>query len=230
MLKSFKEELKIELKEEWSKELNSQTKEINKNILTRLEETRNHYELHNSRLNNIERELRKRNIIIHGLKPASNLEKWNDLEQTVVKFFNEKLEVGVRCEDIDSVRRVGKAMENFTRPVIVELLSWRMKMLIIRNSYKLKDSGMFVSEDYPKDTLTQKKELIPKMLEARRLGKFAIIKYDKLIVKEWASVNRRGGRKKQMDFPQMRAAQCETEISGPDERGMWVSWPQVQRY
>ena len=42
-----------------------------------------------------------------------------------------------------------------------------------------------MNEDYSEETLRKRAELIPQMKKYREEGKYAIIQYDKLIVKEW---------------------------------------------
>ncbi|VVC92067.1 unnamed protein product [Leptidea sinapis] len=50
--------------------------------------------------------------------------------------------------------------------------------------HKKKFKNTFVSEDYPKEVQEKRKELRERMLEKRKKGNFAIIDYDKLVIKE----------------------------------------------
>ncbi|XP_073986750.1 uncharacterized protein [Rhodnius prolixus] len=55
----------------------------------------------------------------------------------------------------------------------------------------LKDKDVYISEDYPKEIIEKRKELKEQMLEERKKGKFAIIVYDKLIVREYSGKKKR---------------------------------------
>uniref|UniRef100_T1HTK1 Uncharacterized protein n=1 Tax=Rhodnius prolixus TaxID=13249 RepID=T1HTK1_RHOPR len=48
----------------------------------------------------------------------------------------------------------------------------------------LKGSNFSISHDFPKDVIETRKSLRPKLVQARREGKFAVIKYNKLVVKD----------------------------------------------
>ena len=55
----------------------------------------------------------------------------------------------------------------------------------MRNKNKLKEDHQYISEDFPKDVLEARKKLILNMMKAGGEGKNAIIKYDKLIIKDF---------------------------------------------
>lgn len=44
--------------------------------------------------------------------------------------------------------------------------------------------NIYVKEDFSKEVLEKRKELIPQLMEARNNGRVAFIKYDKLVIKE----------------------------------------------
>ena len=55
----------------------------------------------------------------------------------------------------------------------------------LKNSNKLKDTGFYINEDFAEETQKLRASLVPEMKRMRAEGKFAFIKFDKLIVKEW---------------------------------------------
>lgn len=131
------------------------------------------------RLENIEREQRKRNVVIHGIKTPQGI-KYFDLERIVLKFINQKLQVEIDENAIDSVYKINANKED--GPIVVSLISYRIKIIILKNRSQLKNTQYYIDEDYPIHVLKQRKELIPKMKEARSQGKYAVIKYNKLII------------------------------------------------
>lgn len=52
----------------------------------------------------------------------------------------------------------------------------------MKNKKKLKE--FYITEDYSKETLEKRKALQPKLIEDRKTGNFAYIKYDILVIKE----------------------------------------------
>ena len=57
-----------------------------------------------------------------------------------------------------------------------------MRNEVVTNKKKLKDA--YASEDYTKEVMEKRREMIPKLKEEIIKGNFAILKQDKLIIKE----------------------------------------------
>ena len=55
---------------------------------------------------------------------------------------------------------------------------------IIRAARTVKPRGVFVNEDYSQRVVSRRKELLPKMREARENGKIAYLSFDRLVVKD----------------------------------------------
>lgn len=71
---------------------------------------------------------------------------------------------------------------NKPRPVLCSFINNWKKNEIIKNKRNLKT--IHVNEDYSKEVLERRKELQPKLVEERKKGNTAYLKYDKLIVKK----------------------------------------------
>lgn len=142
------------------------------------------------RLKTQERELRRRNIIIFGIQEHHDLQP-EELEELIIEIIRVKLGVDISISDIDIIRRIGKPAENKNRPVLLGLISLNLKLKILRNTYKLKGSDLFFAQDYSKEVLAVRKSLYPKMLEARKAGKFATLVHDKLIIKDRPTPDRK---------------------------------------
>lgn len=139
-----------------------------------------------STVKRLEIDARKNNIILFGIKEEEN--ENIGLMDIVLETLNNINKNSIKSNDwdkweISQVQRIGKKNDTKTRPVKVVLtLGWR-KMELLKNRKKFPEN-ITVSEDFPKETLEIRKALIPKMIEAREAGKYAIIKNNKLIVKE----------------------------------------------
>jgi hypothetical protein len=68
---------------------------------------------------------------------------------------------------------------------VIKLLNYKDKINILKNSKKLKGTGIFINEDYSLDTLTIRKKLFEEMRAHRNNGKYSVVIYDKLVVKDF---------------------------------------------
>ncbi|XP_065665410.1 uncharacterized protein LOC136086844 [Hydra vulgaris] len=108
---------------------------------------------------------------------------WEDSEKKVLKLFEEVL--GVKGIKIERTHRTGPRDIKKNRAIVLKLLNYIDKVEIIKNSGKLKGKNIFINEDFCGETIKIRKELKEKMLNERALGKYAVITFDKLILREW---------------------------------------------
>ncbi|CAH2108656.1 unnamed protein product [Euphydryas editha] len=103
----------------------------------------------------------------------------SQIDEKLVPFTRE-----IEQLDINIARRIGKINNNNgkERPVLVSFVNNWQKLDISKNRKKLKNIN--ISEDYPKEVLEKRKELKPKLLEERKNGNYAVLNYDKLVVKK----------------------------------------------
>ncbi|XP_065643827.1 uncharacterized protein LOC136075231 [Hydra vulgaris] len=157
--------------------LKKKTKEINNKIKDNSEITKI-----KSKLREIEDRSRRNNLRIDGLKESEN-ENWNETELKVQKFFEDLL--GLKNIKIERAHRTGIRDSKKIRTVVIKLLNYKDKVAILKNVQKLKGKKIYVNEDYCAETILIRKDLKERMKKERELGKFAVISYDKLIVREW---------------------------------------------
>ncbi|XP_073977403.1 uncharacterized protein [Rhodnius prolixus] len=157
--------------------------------LKTVEEIKEHFNVIDSRVKVVEtkvkqldREIRKRNVVLFGV--SQEYSTYWELEGFVFDFLKEKLEPSLAISDLDFVRRIEK-IGNKDRPIIVGFTTFRMKLLVMKNAFKLKETNMVIVDDFPKEVLEIRKKLMSQFRDARKDGKFAILKYDKLIIKEY---------------------------------------------
>ncbi|CAG4928113.1 unnamed protein product [Colias eurytheme] len=145
-----------------------------------------HIKLENNKLKEdiaiIENYKRKNNIIIYGLHEIEKSS--SDLLEKITLKIREDLHVQLEQRDINYIHRIGKKDENKSkvRPILLSLVNSWKKNEIMSKKKNLKD--LYLSEDYSKDVLAKRKELLNQLKEERKKGKFAYIKNNKLIVKE----------------------------------------------
>ena len=126
---------------------------------------------------------RRNNLRIDGIK-ENDKESWHECEKKVQDIIAKKL--GIKTNIIiERAHRTGKKDERKPRCIVFKLLNYKDKELILNNASRLKNTGIFVNEDFSKETLEKRKKLWVDVKKERANGKFATIIYDKLIVKEF---------------------------------------------
>lgn len=181
-----------DLKEEFMKQITTLSTNIAYTIEEKLSplveenlKLKNEVTMLKTKVRNMERELRHNNIILHGIEECET--STADLLEIVLKTFNSVTTEGnIESFDkweISNIYRLGKKEEKKQRPILVKLtLAWR-KLEILRNNKKF-PSNIYVTEDFPKDVLEIRKELKLKQMEEIKNGNFAVIRYDKIIIKQ----------------------------------------------
>nr|XP_037874351.1 uncharacterized protein LOC119630104 [Bombyx mori] len=135
----------------------------------------------------LKREKRNNNIIIFGVeeKEKTTLE----LMDMIKKTFKSDINIDIEENAINNLYRLGKRsiQGNKPRPVCCSFVNGWKKNEIVKNKKYLKE--IYVTEDYPKNVLAKRKVLQAELIEERKKGKIAYLKYDKLIVKEMDTTN-----------------------------------------
>ena len=64
-------------------------------------------------------------------------------------------------------------------------LDFKDKERILKRANRLKNSGIYINEDYAEETMKKRAELLPLLKQYRAEGKYAVLKYDEIFVREW---------------------------------------------
>lgn len=129
----------------------------------------------------LKREKKSNNITIFGLEESEM--STSELFQSVKENLKEDLNMTIEENEVNKIYRLGKnKVENKPRPVLCSFINGWKKDEIMKNRKSLKK--IYISEDYSKEVLEKRKALQPQLLEERKKGNTAFLKYDKLIVKE----------------------------------------------
>ena len=91
----------------------------------------------------------------------SRNETQEECEEEIQKVFNEKL--GVKNVQIERVHRSKRSNSNNNsekrRTIVCKLLNYKQKEQILRNTKKLKESNIFINEDFCQETMQYRKKL-----------------------------------------------------------------------
>lgn len=155
-------------------------KSFEHNVSTEIENLKKTNVELNNRVSNMERQLRSKNVIIHGL-PENDGAK---LHTAIIMFLSATLGVLIREENIEYVGRLGPKINNKIRPVLLKLSSQNLKSIIFSNCSKLKGTNMYISEDLPKEERQIKNILLKHYRNAKQLGLNTKIINNKLIINE----------------------------------------------
>lgn len=169
----IKEEIrKIREENDLLKQENSKLRNENKKIVGKLEEMERRVEW-------IEKERRKNNIVITGLRIDTNDQEI--LKRKVGNMIEKEIEVQT---DIKKVQKLGEKTH------LVEFTKTNDKEKVMRNKHKLKNNKsqrIFINEDMTKKELEKGKQLRKRAQEEKNKGNSVKLGYNKIIINgnEW---------------------------------------------
>lgn len=182
------DKMKLEMKHQGA-EL---TESITNNIMSRMDEQlipiieenkslKLKIETQQKEIEYLKRDKRNNNIVIFGVeeKEKTALELINILKQ----IFKNEINTDINENGINNIYRIGNRNRegNKPRPVLCSFVNGWKKSEIMRNKKALRK--IYVTEDYPKEVLARRKSLQEELMEERKKGRIAFLKYDKLVVK-----------------------------------------------
>lgn len=216
-----------EMKEEFIKQTNILSENFSECMKTTLEDKLNPIMEENKKLKNevetlknkikyLDKDSRKRNVILHGIDERE--ENPHNLLELVLEILN-KMTKEANIEDFDKweiseVYRLGRKESKKRRPVMIKLtLAWR-RLAILKNNKHFSEN-IYATEDFPKDILQTRNELKQKQQEEIKKGNLAIIRYDKLIIKE--RTNQEKGHEKRKRSPSKTPKQTHHNKAGENQ-------------
>ena len=126
---------------------------------------------------------RRNNLRIDGVEETPN-ETWEDCQIKIQELIKNKLKIN-ECIEIGRCHCLSKKKhQNCLRTIICRITKFKEKQEILKNAKLLKNTGIFVYEDFCKDTMELRKELWQEVLEYRRQDKFAYLNYRSIIVRD----------------------------------------------
>lgn len=131
------------------------------------------------RLDAMENQSRRNNLIFHGLPSTSPQESWDDCENLVKQTVKEKL--GIEDITIERAHRLRTSSSNVS-PIIVKMSNYKDKSKILGERKRLSGSGIFITEDFSARVRSMRKNLGPHLRAARDEGKRATLVFDHLVI------------------------------------------------
>lgn len=95
-------------------------------------------------------------------------------------FFKETLKISV--SGVERCHRLGAKKQNKIRPVILKLVDFREKLLIFKNCPKLKNTEMYITEDFSQNVREVRKKLWDSTSENRKRKEDVKLVFDKVSV------------------------------------------------
>ena len=138
------------------------------------------------RITMVESQSRRDNLLLDGVAESPTGCK-EDCFKIVRETLQSKLNLDVTNIKIIRCHRLGPppqtnrpAGTQRPRPIIFRLHCYSDRQLIWESRTKLKDTNLYLNEDFPKEISQRRKTLIPIMKAARKLQKIAFLNVDKL--------------------------------------------------
>lgn len=146
----------------------------------KIENLENANEKLTSRIERLEQNNKRENLIFYGIF-ENDPETFKDLLNIVENLLKSNLKIEVTNFDITNIFRIGKKSSK-TRPVLVTFHSIIKRNEIIKNCFKLKNTGIYVSEDLIEKDLNERRILVQHLKQAKLEKKEAKLIGKKLIV------------------------------------------------
>lgn len=125
----------------------------------------------------LERSCRKNNIIIFGLK-----DDVENIVQYTIDKINELLQLNLDINNFNNIRLIGNPQKQ--RPLLVEFVSFLTKLEVCKNCYKLKGTGVSISDDLCPEDRQTRKLLLEHQKQARSKGMRSFVRGQKLIIND----------------------------------------------
>lgn len=199
LLNKIKEQMAIQTLEITEAVTKSVSNNMDEKIAVILEENKSlktKVEVMQQKINYLEDEKRKNNLIFFGVSEA---EQDSNIIDYIIRVIGKEAKITLQPSEINRAYRLGPKGSK-TRPVLVSFTTTWKRNLILGNRNKF-GSSIYIKEDHSKETLEKRKELIPQMLQERQKGKIAFIKKDKLIVKDPEEDNKVKRKRDQVESP-----------------------------
>lgn len=178
---SEKNKEQTELLSKKIKEVTDSTTEI-KDVLSKQSEKINSLEKKIAGLEESNRKLerltRKNNIVIFKAGYSEG-----DLIEFAKDFLNSNLELNLDTFVFDNVFLIGNNdQDTKCRPLLVKFISFMVKKTVLKNCYKLKNTGIGITDDLSSEDREERRVLIQHLKIARDNQKTAYIKRNKLYI------------------------------------------------
>ncbi|XP_035692546.1 uncharacterized protein LOC118427017 [Branchiostoma floridae] len=140
----------------------------------------------------LENQSRRNNIVIDGIEGDNSKETWAETEGKVRDLLTKNLKLEAKDIEIERAHRNGVMNKDNPRPrqVVVRLLRYKDKQLILNQARShLKNTPIYINEDFSEAVRKRRAELLPELKAARSRGEYAVLSYDKLVIRKKPNPN-----------------------------------------
>lgn len=128
------------------------------------------------KLDHIENQLRRSNLLIDGIAEEKG-ETISGLEMKIQQMLLNNLGLDSSTIEMERVHRIGQFHEGRKpRKIVVKLLRFKDRQRILFSTKKLKGTNIYINEDFSDLVQQRRRELLPKLKEAREKGERASFK------------------------------------------------------
>ena len=152
---------------------------VNLNLDEGLLNIQNEIDRLKDKVDDLENRSRRNNLCFDGIEETYK-ETWSNTEDKLKAILQDELEI--YDVEIERAHRTGSKKEGKSRPVVAKFLKYKDREKVFKAKRKLKGSGIYIREDLSERVINKRKEMMPKLNEARENGKIAYFRFDKLIV------------------------------------------------
>ncbi|XP_047137525.2 uncharacterized protein LOC124814025 [Hydra vulgaris] len=157
-------------------------------IMEKINKITKRYEKEINNLNkktlDLENRSRRNNLRLDGIFEKPN-ENWNECENAVKEMFKKQLKISNEII-IERAHRIGQPKEDKKpRTIVLKLLNFQDKTKILNATKNLRGTGIYVNEDFAKETMESRRMLWEEVKKLRLEAKYAVIKYDKIVSREF---------------------------------------------
>lgn len=166
-------------REDISNEIKCESRKLLEKIENQDLEIKNLKEAHQlleERCVQLERSIRKNNILVFGLLPPTD--NTEILERTIDKI-EESLEVKINPSEINNIYQLNSIKG---APIKIEFASYLKKISILKNCHKLKNTKIFIAHDLCTEDREKLKILQENLKQARAKNLTAVIRGNYLVV------------------------------------------------
>ncbi|KAM7313020.1 uncharacterized protein ISCGN_002941 [Ixodes scapularis] len=126
----------------------------------------------------LENRYRRNNLIFYGVNEDTN-ETWATSETKVLQLCETVLGIKIDHSHVERAHRLGRHNAERSRPIIVNLSSFKTKQTILSQTPKLKNSGISIGEDFSANVRHERSKLLG---FARTQNSQFKLRYNKLII------------------------------------------------
>ena len=173
--KNFEDLFDLMLREK--EERKAETEKLKEEINNMKNEMRKYQE----KLEELENRGRRTNLVFKGIEEKKE-ESWIETEEMLMSVFEKHFQYKPKA--LGQAQRVGQYRQNskYPRVILARFEKESERKMILDSKFKLKNTNIYVEEDFSKEVRDIRRVLWKEAVEERKKGKRATVRYKTLIV------------------------------------------------